>query len=118
MKYDRMFTHTINDDVWTFVLVTEEEALEMDDGLGYAAMTDTKEKYMYITESNVSRGVVTHELFHLYVSYFNLNSADITVDQFEEIVAEFLENNLDKFCKTVNKLLKKFVQLEEMGRKK
>ena len=117
--YDRSFIIKINDDPWEIYLLTEEEAHELDEKLndstnGFAALTLTGKDgpCLFFTEGNVTKGIVSHELFHLYVSYFHIDSADITVVQFEEIVAEFLEQNLDKFTKTRNKLFKKLKALE------
>lgn len=118
MKYDfdRAFRLKINDDWWEFFLITEEEANELDDG--FRAMTNTETKCMFFVERSTTKNIVTHELFHLYVSYFHLDSADVNIETFEEIVAEFLEANLDKFIKIRNKIFNRLQKLEEVGRKK
>lgn len=128
MKYDfdRHFKMRINDDWWEFYLVTEEEMGDVtEEQLGerdikcYGLTLTNGDGYcMLIVEGYVTKNLINHELFHLYVSYFNLGSSGIDVDTFEEITAEFLQFNLDKFIKTRNKLVKRFQKLEEVGRKK
>jgi hypothetical protein len=117
-SYDRAFRLKINDDRWEFYLITEEEADELDEDTGFKAMTQTEEKCMFFVEGSTTKNIITHELFHLYVSYFHLDSANINLEMFEEIVAEFLEMNLEKFIRVRNKIYNKFKKLEEMGRKK
>lgn len=117
-SYDRSFKLKINDDWWEFYLVTEEEAEEIsDDGKGFRALTLTGEDgpCIVFVEGHVTKNVVSHELFHLYVSYFFLDSANIDINDFEEIVAEFLEASLDKFLKIRNKIYNKLMKLDDVG---
>lgn len=111
------------DDDWELYIITNEEADELDEKLndsggGFRALTLTGEdgRCIFFVEGNITKAVITHELFHLFVSYFHLDSADVTIEQFEEIVAEFLEANLDKFVKTKNKLYTALKKLEEAGK--
>lgn len=106
----------INDDWWEFYLITEEEADDLSDG--FRGMTDDSQKCMFIVEGQNFKNILSHELLHLYSYYFCTDSAGITKDQYEELVAEFLEHHLDKFIKTRNKLVKRFEKLNEVGRKK
>lgn len=108
------------DDEWQVYILTSEEAIELDEKLndsedGFRALTLTGEdgRCIFFVEGSITKAVVIHELFHLYVSYFHLDSADVTIEQFEEIIAEFLEANLDKFVKTKNKLYTALKKLEE-----
>ena len=125
MKYkypfDRKFRIKIHDDWWQMYIVTEEEAVELDvicnDSTdGFRALTYTSEKCMFVVETYISKDIIAHELFHVYVKYFHMTSAEITVSQFEEVVADFLEENLDKFVKMRNKLYNRFRKLEERYR--
>ncbi len=121
-SYDRSFTFKINDDRWEAYLITEDEAEELDmkkhdNGEGFGALTSPDDRSLFVVEGFVTKNIITHELFHIYVSYFHINSANITVDQFEEITAEFLEATLDKFIKKRNYIFKKFQELEKVGRK-
>jgi len=111
-QYDRSCRMKIQDDWWEIYVITDEEAHELDED-GFRALTLTKEdgQCMIFVEGNVTKNIVAHELFHLYVSYFNLESADLDTDAFEEIVAEFLENNMDKFIRIRNKIYNKIRRL-------
>lgn len=126
MKYDfeRSFKLKIHDDFWEFYLITDSEAEELDMKLndsndGFRALTIVNsDRCIFFVEGSTSKNVITHELFHLYVSYLHLDSADVDLDTFEEIIAEFLEANLDKFIRIRNKIYNKLQKLEEAGRKK
>lgn len=118
-QFDRKFKMKINDDTWHFILITEEEALDVDREIndlteGFRALTLTGDdgRAIFIVEGSVTKGVINHELFHLYVSYFHLDSANIEIEDFEEVVAEFLESNLDKFIRIRNKIYNKLKKLE------
>ena len=116
-NYDRKFKLKIQDDYWEFYLITDDEAIELDED-GFCAMTSIEEKCVYFVETHTDKKTITHELFHVYVSYLHLHSAEINLDTFEEIIAEFLEMNLDKFIRFRNKIFNKFKKLEGVGRKK
>lgn len=116
-NYDRKFTFKINDDLWFGYLLTEEECNELDVSLnetenGFRALTDPGTKCLFVCEGFASKGIIAHELFHIYVSYFYMDSADIDIVQFEELVAEFLEASLPKFIKKMNFLFNKYKKLE------
>lgn len=124
MKYefDRSFKFKINEDTWEAYLITLEELKELDANTGEdplfegdddtPAMILTEKKCLFIVEGNTDKGIIAHELFHIFVEYFNTQSADLDVDQFEEVVANFLEKRLDVFLKIRNKLYNKFKKLE------
>ncbi len=121
-NYDRSFTFTFNDDAWEAFLVTEEEFKELDKEISEAtgddleeddaiAMVLTKKNCLFLTEGNIDIQTIGHELYHMYVHYFNLNSADLTVDQFEEVNAEFIGHHIDKFIKIRDELYRKYKEL-------
>lgn len=117
-KFDRSFKMKIQDDVWEIYLITDEEANELDEKIndstdGFRALTLTGEdgQCIFFVEDSFNKNIVTHELFHLYVSYFHLDSAGVNVDSFEEVVAEFLEANLDKFIRIRNRMFNKLRRL-------
>jgi hypothetical protein len=127
MKYvfDRSFKFKVNEDEWQGYLITEDEAKELDEkfndvDIGFGALTLTKDdgRCLFVVEGHVTKNIIVHELFHIYVSYFCLGSTDVSLDDFEEIIAEFLELHLTKFIKKSNSLYKKFKKLEDSGRKK
>lgn len=63
------------------------------------AIMDDNEKYAHFKTDEITEKAVRHELFHIFCSYLYHNSAKLTVDQFEESVAELLENHLDEYYK-------------------
>lgn len=124
-EYDRSFKLKIQDDWWEFYLITDEEGHELDmklndenDGFRAITLTGRDGQCMFFVEGSVTKSVVTHELFHLYVSYLHIGSATIDLDNFEEMIAEFLELHLDKFVKMRNRIYNKLKKLEGSGRKK
>jgi hypothetical protein len=125
-NYDRSFKFKINSDSWECYLVTDEELKELDaqegndledhldddDNDDAPAMILTQKKCLLICEGCIRKDIVAHELFHIMVEYFYTGSANLTVDQFEEVVANFLEQRLDYFVRTRNSLYKRFKRLE------
>lgn len=108
------------DDFWECYLITEEEGIELDEKLhaeaadkeSFAGMVLKDQKCLFVSEGSVDKETIAHELFHVVVDYFHISSADLDVSQFEEVVAVWIENNVDKFVKTRNKLYNKFKKLE------
>lgn len=128
-KFDRGFNFKINSTQWECYLITIEESIEVDEiilsynddhtaGEEFPGMTLPYKKVIFIVEGNVNKNIIGHELFHAIVDSFNIGSADLNIDQFEEVVADYLGYNVEDFIKLRNRLLKKFIKLEEMGRKK
>ncbi len=120
--YDRSFKFKVMDDTWEAYLVTEDELKELDakyhtdpdfDGDdNVPALVLTEKKSLFITEGHVNKNIINHELFHIFNEYFYIGSADLDVDQYEEVVASFLENSLDKYLKVRNKLYNQYKKLE------
>lgn len=122
-SFDRSFIFKFNEDSWEAYLITPEEFVELyekvfpdEEPETSAGFVHFKDKCIFISEGYVDKETVAHELFHMVVDYFHLSSADITVDQFEEIIAVWLETNVDKFVKTRNTLTARFKKLEEAGK--
>lgn len=118
-NFDRCFKFKVGDEKWEAYLITEEEMIELNiDDEHFEVDEHTKgfvefsDKCFFIQEGCVSKGTVRHELFHVYINQHNLESADITTDQFEEVVATFLERHHDKYVKKVNELYRKYKRFE------
>lgn len=121
-NYDRSFKFKINDDTWEAYLITTEELQELDASTGddplyegddeTPAMVMPRKKCLFIVEGHVDKQIIAHELFHIWNEYFFIESADLTVEQYEEVIAKFLEEKLDTFVKMRNKLYNKFKTLE------
>ena len=125
MQFDRSFKFVINDDEWTCFLITEEEGIELDeiingdeaDTESFVGMVTFAPRCLYLAESGLEKSTVAHELFHIVVYYLHLNSADLDTSQFEEVLAVWIENEVDKFIRTRDKLYEKFKTLENSGKK-
>lgn len=123
MKYafDRGFKFKLNEDSWEGYIITLEEAIEFDQKVnemddGFRAITLMDENCLFLVEGSVTKNIIAHELIHMVTKYFYLNSADISVVQYEEIMAEYFEENLDKFTRKRNSIFKQFKKLEERFR--
>jgi len=117
-SFDRKFKTRINDDIWECYILTEEEAQDIDRKYndtedGFRAMTSLEDNCLFFVEGNITKSIIAHELFHVYVKYFYINSANVDMDQFEEIVAEFIEDRLEKFIRVRNRLYAQFLEYEE-----
>lgn len=122
-QFDRHFKFKINDDTWSFFLITEQEAHELDQKLndldeGFRAMTVKEDRSLFVVEGNVTKEIINHELFHIYVSYFYLDSASLSNEEFEEIIAEFLERDMEKFMKKRNIIYRKYKELNSGSKSK
>lgn len=121
-NYDRYFTFKVYGDTWEAYLVTNEELKEIDaresedpfdEGEdGVPAMILPSKKCLFLSDDKVNKNLITHELFHIIVEYFHIESAHLEVDQFEEVVANFLENRLDYFIKIRNSIYRKYLKLQ------
>ncbi len=115
-SFDRSFTFKFHDDDWEAYLITEEEFIELNENdedidTEAIAMILMKDKCLFITEGNIDKITIGHELYHMFVKYFYIESADLTVDQFEEINAEFFGSEVDKFIKIRDELYNKYKEL-------
>lgn len=119
-QYDRYFKFKINEDTWMLYLLTEEEAIELDEkvngddasGDPFAGMVTFEDRCLFLVESKANKGTILHELVHIYIDYMNLGSANLDVDQFEEVIAVWLENNVDKLIKMRDNIYRKYKKLE------
>lgn len=117
-QYDRCFKFKLNEDAWEGYLVTAEELVEQydeDDHVDNAAFVDLENKCLFISEGHVKKEIIGHELTHMFVESFKVNSANLDVDQFEEVFADFLGEDVDKFVKIRNKLYNRFKKFEGAG---
>ncbi len=97
------------DTEWKVYVLDEDDFIErFDDGDAAVTLPDTRE--CYFSEDEVNRVNVRHELFHMYVASSNLHSASLSIDQFEEVLAEMYGNHADRMLRLSRELYK---QLKE-----
>jgi hypothetical protein len=75
--------------VWKVYLLDEETFIsKFDDGT--AALTAPKERMLFFQPDYIDLPTVIHEVFHAYISHGGLESANLSVDQVEEVHAELV----------------------------
>lgn len=122
-QYDRSFKFKLNEDVWEAYLLTDQESKELDslesdeedksgEGEDFPGMILPNKKCLFLVEGHVTLEYIGHELLHMFVESMYLGSANLDTEQFEEVMAEFLGYNVDKFIKIRNKLYRRYKKLE------
>lgn len=117
--FDRFFKFKIRDEKWNCYLITDEEMIEVEQSIypeneikeSSAGLLYFAGKSLFINEEHLNKATILHELFHIHIDYLHLSSADLDVDTFEEVIAVFLENEIDKLVKMRNKLYNKFIKV-------
>lgn len=74
------------------------------------AIMDTDERWIHFRTDRITKMVVTHELFHVFCSYLYHNSADLSNDQLEESIAEFMEKHLDEYYNLIPVIFNKIIK--------
>jgi len=70
-----------------------------------SAATEMLEKKVYFRRKHFTKGIVAHELLHVYSFSCCLYSAsDMSADDREEILAEVVELHLDRMIKLRNEI--------------
>ena len=96
----------IKDIAWDFKLLDHEEFVKKFDETS-AACTNVLTKTVVFDRKYLSKGLIAHELLHVYVFSCCVYSADtIKSHDIEEICAEILEYHLDAIVKHRNSLWK------------
>lgn len=112
-QFDRGFKFSFFEEPWEGYILTEEELIELNDSKECAALTIYENNAIFISEGSVSKRVVTHEMFHMRVKYFHLDSTEIDRAGFEEMCADWAGYELEAFLKKRNQIFKKFKKLED-----
>lgn len=113
-KFDRSFKFMLLEHEWEAHLVTEqemEELLEDDDELDAddtPAYVEPEDRVLIVEEGFVTKEVIRHELLHAVFASYPLGSAELTPDQFEEVMAEFLAKDHEWFSKKADFILGEF----------
>ncbi len=95
---------TINGTEWAVRRIPHEQ---FDPGASDSmCYVDNKSKMITFAEEEFSFGAVVHETFHAYCKSLYLNSTHIDWREYEEIIAEMLEEKLLSIAETANKIYK------------
>lgn len=103
------YTASIKGITWDFHLQSSA-AYRRAHGKDSGAISYLGDKDVYFDSSQLSPGVVRHEVFHVYVASSGINSAGLTADQMEEVAAETYESFGPEMDLLVDKILEHFLR--------
>lgn len=76
-------------------------------GDGSYAHLDKLKKCLAFRQDHISKKIIMHEVMHGYINACHLAScSDISMDDFEEIVCELIEEHYSDIGKTTNQIYK------------
>lgn len=93
---------------WKYRKRTPESFSKLYENDEAVAITKIDTRAMEFMEYDLE--TIRHELFHAYVSELHIESADLSRNQYEEILAEMLSKNwelMDKQARTMSRNLRK-----------
>jgi hypothetical protein len=103
----------INGVSWAVIIVNTKEMKKQKVG-DFAGLCVAKDKTIYIHEDDVNIEVVTHELFHAYVSDLHLDDTnEVSLADVEEIFAGLITAKGEKMINQAKRVTKKLKQLLE-----
>ena len=108
MKLGVFYRIIINGEKWKYRFLSEKAADKVCGNI--TAHTLPREKTIEFRASDFTFGVAVHELFHAYCSYLYLTSSNVTNDNFEEIIAEMLEDRILVLITQARQMEAKFLE--------
>jgi len=91
----KSFSVNINGERWKYKLLEDSRYNKvMDEKDESDACTFKRRREMLFRRSALKFGTVIHELIHAYCYYLYLNSADISKEDYEEIICELMEDRM------------------------
>lgn len=94
---------------WEFHLQTNAQYVRYN-GKDSGAITYLGDKDVYFNASQLSPGIVRHEIFHVFIASSGINSATLTADNMEEIACEMYEVHGPEMDLLVDKILEHFLR--------
>lgn len=110
----KFFSDTINGDLWNVYLVSDSDNVAIDEDA--AASIDLLNKEIFFRESECSIETVRHELFHLYVDYCFIGTANLDQDQMEEVACELFSYRADQILKKAEQIHTKLMELKHASK--
>lgn len=88
----------INGDTWTYRLFTKKsfEKYHNDMSDEAYALVDKEKHQLHFVDTKFAKRVVIHELIHAYCKYLYTDSASISHKEYEEMIAEMMEEKILK----------------------
>lgn len=109
MKKANSITLSIKGVDWKFYAQTDA-SYRRSHGKDSDAVTYPHDRDCYFNKSRLLPGTVRHELMHVFVASSGTNSANLTVEQMEELAAEIFEQHGPEMNVLVDKLLDFFLR--------
>lgn len=94
---------------WEFHLQSNAQYVRYN-GKDSGAITYLGDRDVYFNSSQLSPGIVRHEILHVYIASSGINSASLTADQMEEICCEVYEVFGPEMDLLVDKILEHFLR--------
>lgn len=86
-------------------LLDKEAYIKENEDKSYAHL-DKEKKTLTFRKDHISKKIVIHEVTHSFINACHLASCDnISMDDFEEIICEMMEEHLDDIKTTSNEIL-------------
>ncbi len=97
----------INGHNWRIKTVNTDEMREQRADGDFAGLCVPKDRMIFIDDDNVDFETVSHEMFHAYFNYLHLDDTiDLSINNFEEIMASWFCSNADEVIKKAKQLTK------------
>lgn len=92
---------------WFIFVLSEEDYIKtVPDDPDCPAYTLTGLNRIVFRAGNINSGLIRHEVFHSFVHCLPIASANLNKDQFEEVIAEFLQQHWGHYCSLVDLISK------------
>ena len=99
---------------YTAKLLDKEHYIKENEDKSYAHL-DKEKKELTFRKDYISKKIVIHEVTHAYINACHLAScSNISMDDFEEIICELMEEHLDDIRQTSNQVFN-FLKSEVKG---
>ena len=86
-------------------LLTKEKYIELHKDNSYAHL-DKEKKSLTFRKDHISKKICIHETVHAYINACHLGSCtDISMEDFEEIICEMMEEHIDDIKNTAKEIL-------------
>lgn len=109
MSKKKKYTANIKGVNWDFYCIPQSSYIRAH-GKDSDAVTYPHDKECYFNKARFLPGAVRHEIFHIYVASSGINSANLTVDQMEELGAELYEQHGPSMDVLVDNILDFFMR--------
>ena len=103
------YTATVKGITWEFHLQSNATYIRHN-GKDSGAITYLGDKQVWFNQSQLSPGVIRHEVFHVYIASSGVSSATLSADNMEEIAAEIYECHGPEMDLLVDRILEHFLR--------